>query len=189
MPRLTLDIPDADSGIGPAMQALNDRERAYVVALVTAGGSEVQAALAAGYGEDSPTHDDRMNAANQAAWRLRRKPTILAAMKEEAEKRLHAGVVLASEALIAMVKDPLNKHHFKAVDRLLAHSGLIIATRHEVDVKHTVVPQTDEELLARIKVLSQRIGVDPATLLPAPIDAEFTVVDTAGSMEGLEDLL
>lgn len=190
MAQMIVELPEETEALGPCMKAISEQQRAYVIALCTTGCSEVQAALAAGYGSTSATHEAKMNTANQAVWRFRRMPSMIDAQREEVEKRLNSGVALAANALLAMVLDPGNKHHYKAVDRLLGQAGMVVATKHEVSVTHKEERRTDKEILDRIHALADKHGIDIARLLPAPaVDAEFTVVQDGGSTAGLEDLL
>jgi hypothetical protein len=174
-----------DDEFGPAMSACTERERAWVLAVVALGGSGREAAAAAGYGQQG-TPEQRENAQRQAASRLNRSPKVQAAIIEEAESRLKAGALLATEALMAMVTDTTSKHHFKAVQMLHDRSIGPVTQRQEIVVKRTIL--TDDQLNQRIQLLQQRLA--SAGLLPPPIqrpivDAEF---EPAPSTDGLEDL-
>lgn len=183
MTTVTIEL-DGDENFGPAMSALNDRERAWVLAVVRLGGKGREAAAAAGYGNVG-TAEQRENAQRQAASRLNRSPKVQAAIIEEAESSLKSGALLATEALMAMVTDTTSKHHFKAVQMLHDRSIGPTVQRQEVVIKRAVL--TDAQIDQRIQLLQQRLA--KAGLLPPPArvitDAEFEV---APSTEGLEDL-
>lgn len=194
---LALQIPgDAiqmamDHGqLGPAMRALNPQQRVFVYGLVELGGNATGAAAAAGYGQDSPTLEQRRNAQRVRGYQLSHDPKVLAAIKEEAEKRLNSGALIAASALLEMVTDPLSKFRYKAAVELLNRSGLIVETQHRVTVEHT---GSDKEMIDRIKQLAGGLGIDPVRLLGSAgviIDADFTEVTPAQtSTAGLEDIL
>lgn len=184
---LTVYVEEA--ALGPAMRKLNAQQRSFVYALVETGGNASQAAAAAGYGEGSPTPELRANAYRVRGYQLSHDPKVLAAIKEEAEKRLHSGALLAASVLIEMANDKSSKHQFKAAVELLNRSGLIVATEHRVTVEHQ--GGSDKETIDRIRNLAGVLGLDPVKLLGSAgviIDAEFTEVPVA-TTEGLEDLL
>lgn len=177
--------------LGPAMQQLNPMQRAFVFALVESGGNASRAAAAAGYGQNSETKEQRSMAQRYAGWRLTHDENVLAAIKEEAEKRLHSGALIAASALLEMVVDPTSKWRYKAAVELLNRSGLIVATEHKVTVNHTT---SDAAMVKRIEELANGLGLDPKKLLGSAgidiIDAEFTEVEPAkNSTAGLEDML
>jgi phage terminase small subunit len=184
MAAVTIQLSDAED-FGPMMFALNERERAWVLAVVALGGSGKEAAAAAGYGAVG-TPEARDNAQRQAASRLNRSPKVQAAIIEEAENRLKSGALLATEALMSMVKDTTSKHHFKAVQMLHDRSIGPVVQRQEIVVKKTHL--TDAEIDQKIQMLQASLA--KAGLLPPPareivVDAEF---EPAPSTDGLEDL-
>jgi hypothetical protein len=184
VPQITLSL-DPDEQYGPAMSALTERERAWVLAVVALGGKPKEAAAAAGYGAQG-TAEQKDNAQRQAASRLNRSPKVQAAVIEEAESRLKSGALLASEAMLSMVEDPLSKHHFKAVKELIERTQGPVVQKQEIVVKREVL--TDAQLDQRIQLLQQRLA--SAGLLPPPargevVDVEF---EPAPSTAGLEDL-
>lgn len=191
MKQVTRHIPQviapAEEHLGPAMQALTELQRNFVVALVTTGARNKHLAMRmAGYqGND--------NVIDVGAHRMGNNPKVQAAIKEEADKLLRAGGLLGAAVLIEIAGDPMHKDRFKAGVELLNRTGLIVATEHKVTVEDK---RTNDEMLTAIFLMAKRQGLDPATLLGKEdarkaekiIDGEFTeVVD--GSMEGLEDLI
>lgn len=188
MTQLIIDIEQDVDDYGAAMLALSERARAFVVALTIAGGDQEKAALAAGYGSESATPQQAKVAAHMAGYRLMRDKRVLAAIKEEAERRLHSGALLGASVLIAMANDPMSKHRFKAAVELLDRAGLAVTTRHEIAVTHET--KTDKQQIETIIRQAKQLGLDPRKLLGnvgVVLDAEFEVIE--GSADGLEDLL
>src|SRR5690349_3017404 len=95
--------------LGPKMKALNDRQQAFVVALLTQGTRNYAAAArTAGYqGEES-------GALRVSAHRLAHDERILAALREETERRMQASIGMAAEVLLSIAEDPTHKDRLKA---------------------------------------------------------------------------
>ncbi len=159
---------DPEQPHGPAFAALTEMQQKFVIAsLILGGGNDAEAARVAGYAPEF---------AKQQAYTLMRKPSVVAALKEEAELRITGGAMLASSALVAIVKNPLHKDHFKACIELLNRSGLQFIQKHEVI--HTD-NRAAAELVRFIKTMAQKNNLDPATLLgydDGVVDAAFTEV-------------
>lgn len=179
-----------EATLGPAMLALNDRQRNFVVALLETGSANhTEAAAMAGYSGDRATlqvtghrlaHDDR----------------VLEAIREEAHRRMRSSAILASSALVEIISNregEETKDRLKAIDMLLNRVGLHGTTEHKTTVTHTM---DEKQMVARIKALAEGLGLDAKKLLGSAgvvIDAEFREVpaeETSGDgSEGLEDLL
>lgn len=176
-----------ETKFGPAMMALTAKERLFVIALVESGMNQSKAYIAAGYSASS------VQVITAESSRIAHRPKVITAMREEAERRLKGGALLAAVAIMEIASDPMHKDRFKAASRLLDQNGLVVTTKHEV---HVIDHRTTQQLIARATDLAGRLGMDPAKLLgtyaaaqlPAPVvvDAEYEEV---GSTEGLEDLL
>ncbi len=180
LPTLYDPIVDTD-GLGPHMLELTPQQRAFVLAMLDTGGQDnSKAASLAGYGGDNPGSD------RVQAHRLAHSPKVLAAIKEEANKRLHSGAILGASVLIEIARDVCHKDRYKAASELLSRGGLIMATEHKI----TVERKDDQAMIAKITALATQLGLDPKQLLgqAAPtIDAEFE--DVTPTAAGLEDLL
>lgn len=166
------------------MTICTEQERTFVVAFLETGGrNHTTAAQIAGFGAGND------KSARQQAWRLMHRPRVLAALKEEADKRLKTGAILGASVLIEIAETPGHKDQYKAAVELLNRAGLIVATKHEVEVTDN---RTTTTLLARVHELAGRLQIDPRKLLgqaagtPPVLDAEYEEV---GSADGLEDLL
>lgn len=162
---------------GPAMKALSEPQRAFVNALIETGAEDyTRAAAMAGYGG---TEGSR----RVSACKLMQNPKVLAAMREEADRRIHGSVLLATAALEEIVRDKQHKDRFKAADRLLERAGLIVETSHRVTVEDN---RTTEEIEKRVTELAVKYGLNPKQLLGRvstgvaeknnAVDAEFTEV-------------
>lgn len=178
-------VPD-ESHLGPAMKALPAARRRFVVALLDTGGTNnTRAAGLAGYGGTEA-------ARKVAGHRLAHHPKVQAAIREEANKRLHSGSILGASVLMEIAANPQHKDRYKAAVELLNRGGLIVETQHRVTVTDE---RSDDEIKARVVLLAEKFGMDPAKLLgasassvktePDVVDAEFEEV---GTDAGLEDL-
>lgn len=182
-PLLTL-TPDAK--LGPCMRALNERQRAFVIALIEMGGINFsRAAFAAGYGNGN------VESASVQGHRLAHDETILAAIHEEAHRRLRSGAVMAVQTLLEIANDQTAKHgdRLKAVEMLLNRSGLHAVTEHNIKVERHDV--TDEGMIKRITLLAQKQGLDPAKLLGSAgvvLEGEFQEVSKDKTVEEIFEL-
>ena len=154
---LTIQIP-SDDELGPHMRRLNERQKKYVIAYLMNPSStgHTQAAIDAGYGNGKYEH------AKQQAWLLSHNPKVLAALKEEADRRMKFGIIIAASRLIEIVEDKSHKDNFKAVVETLNRGGLIVETQHRV------ITENDDSLLSvveRVKKQALALGLDPVQLL------------------------
>jgi phage terminase small subunit len=156
-------------------------ERKFVIALVETGGDNAaQAARFAGCATGREA---------QAAWEWKRRPRVLAAIREMAEFQLRAGALLGASAMIEIARDPLHKDRLKAADRLMERAGMLVIQRSE----HIVEDRREtKEIIAGLKDLAERAGIPLETILGKGakdvVDGEYEDVDDS-STEGLEDLL
>ncbi len=160
---------------GPAMKALpSDRHRVFVLSLyeVPRGyGAQVKAAKMAGFG----TSTTSAKSWSVIASRLAHDEKILAAMREEDERRIRASAPRAIRALAHLIEDPDHRDHGRAIGIVMDRTHPV-ETRHTVAVEHRVpVLVATAEVMARIAKLATRAGLDPLRLAP-PIDAEFVEI-------------
>lgn len=190
-------IEDA-ADFGPAMAKLLPQQRAWVVGFLETGPREnaTAAARAAGYGANSATQEQADKAARVAGNRLRHDQDVLDAIHELAKDRFRIVAHRATEELVKLMESTDEKVKLKAIDMVLARTGL--NTVQQIDVKHThdLSKMDDKAMIRRIVALAEEQGMDPIKLLGTRgivLDAEFEVVDTpaepAMSSAGLEDLL
>lgn len=184
-------------GLSKEMRAILPKQRAFVIAYIESGGQNAsKAARLAGYGH-TPT------SSRVAANRLIHDEKVMAAIKAEADRQIHASVLMGAKVLQEIAADPLHKDRLKAATQLLDRGGLLLATQHNVNL-NVRTPEGDKTVIDQIRVLAGQMGLDPQALLgragkglaklepPAAeeaIDADFDVVEDAPSFDGLEDLL
>lgn len=155
---------DDRDGDGPALKMTTDMERRFVLGLVSGKAPKI-AAVEAGYSGDF----------NVVAWRLRRRPNVIAAIQEEMGKRLATSGVLGIKVLEEIAGNREHKDQLKAARELIAHAGLAPAMEQKITVEHKTV--TAEQVRAEIKLLMSRIPEAPRLLEAAGImDAEFVEV-------------
>lgn len=163
-----LTIIENDDDCGPCMTQLTGMRRRFVYAMLQLGGSnQTQAAIMAGF---SPA------TASAQGSNLMRDSRVLAALREEGDKRLRSGVILGASVLMEIAQDVLHKDRYKAACRLLDQSGLIIKTEHTVNVQHSV---SEKDQIAKITAMAKQLGMDPQLLLGQAghiVDAEFTII-------------
>ena len=184
---------EAYAGMGPAMRKISPQQRAFVVALLETGGQDhTKAARLAGYGGANP------GSARVQAHRLMTADHILAAIREEAEKRISSHALLGAEVLVEIAKDVTHKDRMKAAVELMNRSGMLVAQKVEHEHVHRV--EDDADKVRRVAALATKLGLDPKELLGqagVTVDANFEIVHTQalpapvenGSADGLEDLL
>jgi len=154
---LAIPMP-TDEELGPAMRKLNDRQKRYVIAWLMEPSSQghSRAVRIAGYGNGNS------NSERQQAWLLSHNPRVMAAVKEEADRRMKYGAIIAASRLLEFVEDKTHKDSFKATVEMLNRAGLIVETQHRVIVEN------DDNMLSaieRVKVQAHKLGLDPVMLL------------------------
>jgi phage terminase small subunit len=164
---VSLAIQASEGEFGPAMQALNDRQRAFVIALleqpnITHKAAAQMAGYAPGKGQQQAFQ----------GYKLYHDERIQAAIKEEAERRLHSSTALAVSTVVGLMTSNDEKIRLKAASMILNRTGLHETTEHKVTTKN--VSQTDEAMVERLKELAKQLGLPEAHLLK-----EAGVVDIA----------
>lgn len=186
-----LNLVSVPGHLGPAMAELTEIERQFVIAMLENGGNQKQAALIAGYGRDSTEGARRDNTAIVAGYRVSHRARVIAAMREQAEKMLQSGVMMAAAVQIELLNNSDPKVRQKAVTSTLDRGGMQIIHKQQIEVTDN---RTAKELLDFIKQAAAEQGLDPRKLLGQAgvsmdiIDAEFEE-HVEASNEGLEDIL
>lgn len=180
----TIVLSSADRGkLGPCMQALTDRQRKFVYAMLDTGQvNHTACARVAGYQGD----EDTMKV---TAHRLAHDEKIQAAIQEEARKMMGAAQLVATAHLVLIATNPAHKDQLSAIKELMNRSGLAAATEHKITVTHAV---DRVGVLREIEALAKDSGMDPRKLLSSygvVVDADFTEIAPDASAEGLEDVL
>lgn len=178
-----VEVPPLDM-MGPAMRALNERQRRFVCALAVTGGEQREAYLWAGYGGKT------LNSQDASASQLAARTDVKEAIREEAIRRLDSAALMAVSTLVQIAgprSTAKDRDKISASNSLLDRiGGFAGKTEHTITVKDE---RTTQELIEFIRHTAAANGLDASKLLglSAPIDAEFTEVPM--SSEGLEDVL
>lgn len=155
---------------GPAMLALTEPQRSFVLHYCDTGGINAgEAARRAGYGNNKDSQ-------TVTASRMLRQPRILAALREVADRRLKAGAIMAASAIVEIAGDALHRDRFKAATELLNRAGLVVEGVSRVIVEDH---RTPEEIERRIRDLAERLGIDANKILGQSmvIDGDVTDLD------------
>ena len=192
-----------NNALGPAMRALNARQRAFVFALFEENpghGALAAAARRAGYGNPDGSSTARTMAT--IASRLADDERVQAAITEITKKRIRREGPAAVAAINEIVSNPGHKDRLRAATTILERIDPV-ETKHKIEVTHKAdhtksalehleyllrLGTSEEALLAEFGP----IGLPRLrALLAKPIDAEFTVIepsvedDIAKQMENL----
>lgn len=168
-----VEVPPVEM-MGPAMRALNERQRRFVCALAVLGGEQREAYVWAGYEAKTVASQDA------AASQLAARPDVQEAIKEEALRRLDSYALMAVSTLGTLAsprstaKDSVK---LAAANSLLDRiGGFAGKTEHKIVIKDD---RTTNDIIASIRQLAAANGLDAGKLLgaPEPVDAEFTEVD------------
>lgn len=178
---MALEVPD-DAQLGPAMLALNPRQRAFVIAMCEVPmGTQEQWAHAAGYGGASA------DSCRTIGHRLAHDERILAAVDEEARRRFRSGGILAVSRVMDLVKSNDEKIALRAALGLLDRTGLHALT----EIKSTIgLGEDEKKLIASVIRNAAVFGLDPRALLGragVTVDAEFKVIEDKRPAEAYSD--
>lgn len=165
-------MSDDLSDFGPAMRALSERQRLFVLALRgQKRKNHTAAARAAGYGKDS------YGALRVRGHALAHNEAIVAALQEEAQRHLDGSAFMAADVLVQIANDPKQptKERRAAAVALLDRSGHGAA--QNINVNKTLVDRTGTAMLGRIEALAKLLGVDPAVLLGVNAPVEMKLIE------------
>jgi hypothetical protein len=163
--------------LGPAMQALDERRRAFVRAYVNqarsfkaheprVGGGALwepnakEAVKAAGYGTPLST-DEYFRVQGH---RLSHDERVQAAILEHSRREINlAAAVIATPVVIsiALDEDAAPKERLRACEMLFNRGGMPAMTEHKVTVEHV----DDGRMLEFVNALASELGVDRSKLL------------------------
>lgn len=148
---------------GPAMSAITEKQRAFVLAMLNVPGcSHAQAARIAGY-------SDIAEGAKVRGHECAHNPNVQAALREEAGKRLNSLSVVAANVMMDVMLDPETsaKDKMKAAAAVLDRTGF--AAAQNINVNKTITDQSGQAIMSRIRALAEKHGLDPARLLGKPV--------------------
>jgi len=142
-------------GLGPAMLALNERRRLFVLIIdqfpkITLGEAAERAGFGGPPGGDPAKRDHVLR---QTGYRLMHDEKIIAALHETASKNLRSGALLAVKALIRLVENEKHKDHARAIEMMLSRTGFVERTAHDVNVRGEITVNHTEEAIEQLRVL------------------------------------
>jgi hypothetical protein len=148
---------------GRAMASLTADRRKFVHALIQLGPNKHaarMAATAAGY--TNPVY----------GYELMREEGIIAALREEATKKLAGAALLGVQVMMDIAQDPMHKDQYRAAKDLAAINGF--TAEQKIVVEH--LDRDGRQLIGQIREMAGQLGMDPRQLIAAAgiIEAEFT---------------
>lgn len=164
---------DNEEELGPAMLALTMKQRGFVMAMIEFPGiSHSEAARRAGYA-------DLSEAAKVRGYDCAHNPAVQMAIREEAGRRLNSLSLTAANVMMMVMMDPEAplKEKLKAASAVLDRTGFGAA--QTINVNKTVTDRSGKAVLARLRELAVKHGLDAGKLLGGPeeaVEAEFTEV-------------
>ena len=158
-------IEDEPAEWGPAMAAINDKRRSFVVALYDEAaprkgdGLLIYAAKTAGYGTATSSTKSLSVIAN----RIVHDDRVQAAIVEHSRTVLRAVPPEAIRALKELIRDPKARDHMRAIAAVIDRTDPL-QTMHTVKVEDTRPPSPEftQKVLQRIDELARRAGILPA---------------------------
>jgi hypothetical protein len=175
MPRsaTAVALPVADDQFGPAMRALPENRRRYVLALLVqppGRGAMTRAARAAGFG--GPDSNARTMAV--IASRLSSDPRIERALHEEGLRHLQSAAPRAVTALVNAIERPGHKSQIRAAIAILERV-YPAEVNHHVEIDDRRPPPVTSEMIARIVAIAKAVNA------PNPTVIEQDIVEVAPS--------
>ena len=180
-----LKLPE-EKRMGPAMRALNLNQRLFVVALLEFGDNNYTRACMAAYPKQA------VETARGYGCELAHSPKVIAAIHEEAQKRMDSAAIMVASRAVEIANNPNHRAQMKAIEFVANRTGMLAATEHRLTVEHKM---GDRELEQRAIELCRELGIDATKMLgnrtvtkalaPPTIDADFTEVPA----DDLADLL
>lgn len=182
-------LPDYRSGaldkgkLGPAMTALNPRQRGVVDWLVTNGSSDFNtAAEAAGYMKDS------ISGFRVQVYRLRHDPKVNEAIVEEGKRRVAHELPSFLRTIVAIGTDPTHKDALKAALAGAAMSGVSPISVSKSEHEHRVIVDDRQAIEQGLLMLPPEIAAQlRAAMLPPMIDITPSPARPGQSDEKLPD--
>lgn len=157
-----VSVGEAGGEFGPAMAALNVRQRHFVLALLDLGGRDAtEAARRAGYSPGSTNEND--GGRRVQAFRLMHDPKVLEAIREESITRMRSdGLALTHDLLeIAHDMEVDVKVRLKAIGMGLDRIGLHGISEHKVTVEDN---RSRAELLRELVAGLRELGLEAGAL-------------------------
>jgi hypothetical protein len=146
--------------LGPCMMALAPKRRRFVLAMfANPFGTRTDWARDAGYSDKRET---KRGGIRVRAWEAYHDPKVQAACLELSRATLGSiGPIVATQGLLRIAADPKHRDHTRALELIANRAGL--SEKQEIEVTHRDL--TGDALIARIRALAQRHGLDAEKLL------------------------
>lgn len=184
-----LTIPGEDlSSYGPAMQGLSPLMRRFVIAYCEHPNYDhSQLAQEAGYSAASK------GSLKVTGHRLMHDERVIAAINEEASKRLRGSGLLGISVMMQIAANPAHKDQLKAATALADRTGFHALSEHKVTVDDKR-PQTKAEMIRAIVALGREQGLSDEEIKKWTggeiVDAEFSEIDPVDAVieKQMEDL-
>ena len=146
---------------GGAMAKLTGRKRKFVIAMMQQGVNPKACRKAAAEAGLTPDY----------GWKLMRDPDILAALREEATKRMAGAALVGVNVMLEIAQTPGHKQQYQAAKDLAAINGY--TSEQRIVVEH--IDADSRKQIQQIREMAQQLGMDPKQLIEAAgiIDAEF----------------
>ncbi len=154
------ELQERQAELGPAMAKLTERQRLFVIALVT--GKPGQGALANAYLAAGFQPNGNRNLASKGAHRLSRNEKVIAAIAEEARKLIRVYHPEVAQALLSVIRNPDHKDHVRAIGMVLDRVDPL-TTNHNMVVTHKTV-DPDQEALEELQA-ARHIGASREKLI------------------------
>lgn len=162
-------LPDAPEAAhiadGRAMASLNPQRRMFVREMLKLGPTPKAATFAAAKAGYNPLY----------GYDLMREEAIIAALREEATKKLAGAALLGVSVMIEIAQDPMHKDRYKAAKDLAAINGF--TAEQKIVVEH--IDSDGKAMIQKIRTMAADLGMDAQQLIAAAgiIDAEYSVVE------------
>lgn len=158
---------------GKAMAGLSDGRRKFVIAMMKQGVNPRAAPTAAA---EAGFH-------SFYGYELMRDEAILAALREEATKRLAGAALVGVNIMLDIAQDPTHKDRYRAAKDLAAINGFTAEQR--IVVEH--ITEDSKAQIRQIREMAGQLGMDARQLIEAAgiVDAEFTEVGEEAPGEAL----
>ena len=156
--------PNDRSYDGKAMNALPRRQRQFVIAMMKQGVNPKACSRAAAECGYAPMY----------GYELMRNEGILAALREEATKKLAGAALVGVNVMLEIANSPGHKDQFRAAKELAGINGFTAEQR--IVVEH--ITEDTKAQMQQIREMAVQLKLDPEQLIKAAgiIDAEFTEV-------------
>lgn len=165
---------------GPKMTALTEKQRGYVLAMLTDPlGNPTAWARAAGYADGGP----KSALIRKTAHYLAHDDRIMEAAQEEARRHLNTiGPVLGIGVMMQIARSKGHKQQLAAAQALANRAGFHETSEHKVTVDHN--DRTGSAMIERIKQVAALLGVDAGKLLGVNASDEVEKIDMPLLIEG-----